>query len=272
MEGFPKIAHLSWKTEELPAHWAPCMDSWKRLHPDWQVNLWTDKTLHDFMEAQFPDRVAHYDKFKYNIQRVDMARYCLLEHFGGIWSDLDIEPTRNLEDLLNLYFNMGARVLITENATGHKENTLSNCFIASVPGHPFWAEVWKVLQHPYKYTSWWKKIVGATRHYEIIFTSGPGIINAANKLYGKNDVMPLPRSFVQFSPHWEARPAEASGAVARMLQGQSWHNQDSTIATHADRWWASRDLWAIPSLVVFLVLTVVFAALFGVYYSKYKKN
>jgi len=266
---FPKIAHLSWKTDELPAHWQPSMDAWKRLHPDWRVILWTDETLRNFVQEQFPDRLKHYDGFKHNIQRVDMGRYCLLEHYGGVWCDLDIEPTRNFDGVLKLYFDLGARVLVSESAVIHREGrNLTNAFIASVAKHPFWEVVWRVLQDPFKYSTWWKRIVGSSRHYNIIFTSGPGIINTSYKVYSEdklleaNDVLPLPRSFLQFSPHWEPRPAEAPGAVARILQGQSWHNTDSSIATQADRWWAHRDEWAIPLLVTFFITTVVFLGLF----------
>jgi len=298
---FPKIAHLSWKTTTLPDHWAPSLASWKTLHPEWQVILWTDQTLREFVQNTFPDRLKHYDSFKDNIQRVDMGRYCLLEHFGGVWCDLDIEPTRNMDNLLKLYFDLGARVLVSESAVIHREGkNLTNAFIASVPRHPFWSVVWRVLQKPYEHATWWKKIVGASRHYKIIFTSGPGVINTALSVYTgsnhkikkdkkekknqskeltdtsfvasqKTDVMPLPRAYFQFSPHWEPRPASSAGAFARILKGQSWHNIDSSIATQADRWWASRDEWAIPLMVIFFILTIVFAALFAVYYKKLKR-
>jgi hypothetical protein len=300
---FPKIAHLSWKTTVLPDHWAPSLASWKRLHPDWQVILWTDQTLREFVRETFPDRLKHYDSFKDNIQRVDMGRYCLLEKFGGVWCDLDIEPTRNMDNLLKLYYDLGARVLVSESAVVHREGkNLTNAFIASVPNHPFWAVVWRVLQKPYEHATWWKKIVGASRHYKIIFTSGPGVVNTALAVYtgankskkerekekereresgiggkegqlsaSKTDVMPLPRAYFQFSPHWEPRPAESAGAFGRILKGQSWHNLDSSIATQADRCWANRDEWAIPLMVIFFILTIVFAALFAVYYKKLKR-
>ena len=269
VESFPKIAHLSWKTEVLPAHWAPSLASWRRLHPEWEVILWTDTTLREFMESVFPDRLALYDSFKYNIQRVDMARYCLLEHHGGVWCDLDIEPVVNLEAVLLLYYNMGARVLISESAVVHRENkNLTNAFMASVPRHPFWSAVYEVLKHPYKHAQWWKKVVGASKHYKIIFTSGPGIVNTACKLFQADklahEVVALPRAFLQFSPHWEARPAEAQGAVARILKGQSWHSLDSTIATQADKWWSHRDEWAIPLMVIFFILACVFVGLYAV--------
>ena len=267
---FPKIAHLSWKTENLPAHWAPSLASWRRLHPEWNVILWTDATLREFVESTFPDRLALYDSFKYNIQRVDMARYCLLEHHGGVWCDLDIEPIVNLDAMLKLYYDqMGARVLISESAVVHRENkNLTNAFMASVPRHPFWSAVYEVLKHPYKHAQWWKKVVGASKHYKIIFTSGPGIVNTACKLFQNDklahEVVALPRSFLQFSPHWEARPAEAQGSVARILKGQSWHSLDSTIATQADKWWSHRDEWAIPLMVFFFILSCVFVGLYAV--------
>lgn len=62
--------------------------------------LWTDESAHDFMEQHYPSFLQMYDSYKYNIQRADSIRYFLLDHFGGIYMDLDIGCRRRMDSLI----------------------------------------------------------------------------------------------------------------------------------------------------------------------------
>lgn len=62
--------------------------------------LWTDESAHRFMEINYPSFLQMYDSYKYNIQRADSIRYFLLDHFGGIYMDLDIGCRRRMDSLI----------------------------------------------------------------------------------------------------------------------------------------------------------------------------
>lgn len=53
------------------------------------LQLWTEKTSRDFIEANYAWFLRTYDGYRYPVQRVDAVRYFLLLHYGGIYLDLD---------------------------------------------------------------------------------------------------------------------------------------------------------------------------------------
>lgn len=51
--------------------------------------VWNMKTSRAFIEDEFPGFLETYDGYKFPIQRVDVLRYFLLRHYGGIYLDMD---------------------------------------------------------------------------------------------------------------------------------------------------------------------------------------
>ena len=225
--------------------------------------------LRALVVAKMPDLLGQYDAYPHNIMRVDFARYLILQQYGGVYCDLDICPLESFDNLLTMYSERGARVLISENATPWQDGqVLTNCFLASYPGAKFWNIVWDVIKNPYGMSPAWKRPLSCLRHFRIIFETGPGVINEAAKAYVRryplregffNDVVALPRQFVQHSPHWHPKPCVKAGCMAKMLQGASWHELDSRVITRCDQFCSSR--WT-PSLVV-LLLVLICAMMFG---------
>lgn len=278
---FPRIAHLSWKNENIPSYWQETFDAWHKLHPDWQIVLWTDAMLDEFVVSRFPERVAKYKSYKYNIMRVDFARYCLMQAVGGLYMDLDCCPVVSLEPLVRFYEALGADVVLSESGAGHGAQSLTNAFLLSKPGAKFWNVVWEVLQDPYGFSPGWKQLVGPpSRHFSIIFTTGPGIMNESLREYrkrcppraedGYTDVQVVPKAFIQHTPHWKRKPCISPGGLTKLLEGGSWHKWDSTMATMADEAWSARDVWGAVLLGLFFAATVVLAVFVGLQANKLK--
>nr|KAG5701406.1 hypothetical protein BaRGS_032738 [Batillaria attramentaria] len=57
--------------------------------------------------------LADYDSYRYNIQRVDSARYFILHHFGGVYMDLDISCRHQLAPLRHAASKTGAMFPLT---------------------------------------------------------------------------------------------------------------------------------------------------------------
>jgi mannosyltransferase OCH1-like enzyme len=91
----PPIFHRIWLGGTEPErHWR-WQESWRRLHPDWELVTWTDETLPPLRNQ------ALFDRATVPAQRADLARYELLHRFGGVYLDVDMEALAPLDDLLD---------------------------------------------------------------------------------------------------------------------------------------------------------------------------
>ena len=84
-----KQIHQTWKTKQVPGQLKSFCQGWQDMHPDWTYRLWTDEDNRRLIEEQFPWFLQTYDRYPYNIQRVDAARYFILYKFGGLYVDID---------------------------------------------------------------------------------------------------------------------------------------------------------------------------------------
>jgi hypothetical protein len=96
----PPILHLTWKTKELPSHFQRNVDTWKKVHPEFQVIIYDDDDLRELVKTHYPQFLEAYDSFEKQINRVDFARLAMLAKHGGVYSDMDAFPLKRLDDLL----------------------------------------------------------------------------------------------------------------------------------------------------------------------------
>ncbi|RYE38047.1 MAG: hypothetical protein EOP21_12880, partial [Hyphomicrobiales bacterium] len=107
----PKILHFTWKSEQLPRQMQAYYDDWRRLHPGWEIRLWTDETMRSFVAETYPAFIPTYDAYPKMIQRADSFRYLVLGAMGGVYADLDVEPFKSIEGLLHLQCFLGIEPL-----------------------------------------------------------------------------------------------------------------------------------------------------------------
>ncbi len=146
----PRIIHQMWKDEPLPERWRLLRETWLRQHPDWEHRLWTDESLLAFAARFYPEMVPILEGYSSPVMRSDAARYLLLDHFGGVYADLDTECLRPLEPLL-----ADAELLLPLEPEEHAaagvvkeyglDRVVGNAWMASVPGHGFWRWVKEAL-------------------------------------------------------------------------------------------------------------------------------
>jgi mannosyltransferase OCH1-like enzyme len=211
--GFPRIIHQTWKTEEIPEHWALSKKNWLKYHPDWLHVLWTDSDIRRYIAERHPAFLALHDFYPYSIQRADMIRYFVLHDFGGIYSDLDLYPTENVE----------AHLGSTENCfvfSGFVK-TFTNCFMVSKQGSALMAQVVAALADPWP---WWS--VG--KHLTVMASTGPYLLDRV-LLATEYPFTVLPRK--KFMAYSAADPENTlkPGALLHPLGGGSWHSWDSKL-------------------------------------------
>lgn len=175
----PHIFHQTWKTPDVPLEWQACVQSWRTHHPDWQYILWADEDNRQFVQTHYPDFLAFYDAYAYNIQRADVIRYLILQTYGGVYVDLDLECLQPIDHLLtHQSFVAGYEPPLHAQWLGEKR-LICNAFMASVSRHRLLDTVVQAL------TTVNPKI---TFHTEVLKTTGPLMLTRAVQLYPFDDV------------------------------------------------------------------------------------
>ncbi len=167
----PAIIHQTWKTTEVPKKWSPFVKRIQQLNSDWKYILWTDEDNDAFVKKEYPDFYDVFKGFSRNIMRADVIRYLIMYKIGGVYADLDYEILQP--------FNFGNNnIILPLNRSisfGDKENTLGNCFFASVPGHLFWSDVINNLKN---------NPPNVTDYTQVVDATGPGLLT---RIYYENE-------------------------------------------------------------------------------------
>ncbi len=199
-------------------------ESWKTSNPGWQYMFWSDNDLLEFMTCEFPDLLDLYVSYPKPVQRADLARYCLLKHFGGIYADIDTRCLASLEPLAG-----DMRVILCEEPPEHHEPALVrglkslyfNGTLASPPGHPFWDDVIDKC-----------KLMRERRHFDVLETTGPLILTAAVEQWPDRDQLALNDCllFAGLTAHWRKSVTPSHGPFSplklseHLWQG-SWYKR-----------------------------------------------
>lgn len=96
------------------------------FNPSYTINIWNASAAESFLEEHYAWILPTYHSYPYPIQRIDLLKYFLLYHFGGVYMDLDIACRRPLEPLLEF-----AAWIPKASPMG-----VNNDLIAARPGHP----------------------------------------------------------------------------------------------------------------------------------------
>lgn len=124
----PRVAHRIWLGSPIPDEAERFWAEWQRLHPGWAFETWTDDRLPYLRNARLYDKPATSG----NVWqfRSDLVRYELLEQFGGVYVDCDVEPRRRLDELLGEDVRCFA-------GWEQQDVWIGNAIIGALPGHRF---------------------------------------------------------------------------------------------------------------------------------------
>lgn len=146
----PLILHQICFDDFIPGHLESFSQSWSEWNPELHTIYWTDRTLRLFVAERAPEYSPLFDGCVHDVCRSNLARYLLMQYYGGIVVDLDCQCLCPIEPLLQ-----GRELLIALEPVLHRQQInveergmqalARTAFIASRPGHPFWTDVLAVL-------------------------------------------------------------------------------------------------------------------------------
>ena len=119
--------HLQEGRPSVLSKHAEAIISCRSVHPEWNHTIWTDETGTDFIQEHYPSIYPHYIGYKQSIQRANILRYALLDHYGGVYVDLDVTCRHSLDDLRHIPWV----------SPGAHPAGVNNAFILTRKGHPF---------------------------------------------------------------------------------------------------------------------------------------
>lgn len=113
----PKIIHYCWfGKKKMPNKFKKYIKSWKKHCPDYEIKLWNEDN-YDIDTIPFTQEAKKQGKWAFVS---DYARFDILEKYGGIYLDTDVEVLKNFDNLLNYnafagfecsdYINFGSAV------------------------------------------------------------------------------------------------------------------------------------------------------------------
>jgi len=166
----PLIIHQSYKTTALPKHWESTPTKWQETNPEFEYKFWSDEDNRNLIVTHYPWFLDTFDSYPFPIQRADAARYFAVLKYGGIYTDLDIVPRKDVSKLigwLSTEENKDKEMLVAETYNLGLTNALFaaipnskllNDFVHDLPNH----------QHPF---GGWAKIL--LPHFAVIYSAGP---------------------------------------------------------------------------------------------------
>lgn len=139
----PKLIHYSWFSgEPYPPQLKACMDTWKRVLPDYELRLWDGKDLADLGNV-FANEAVSVRKWAF---AADFLRLYAVYHYGGIWLDTDVEMFCSFDPFLSDSMFIGREYYVWGTGKWGKRALTAHCFGAEKE-HPFIAECLEYYEH-----------------------------------------------------------------------------------------------------------------------------
>tara|TARA_R100000808_G_scaffold5859_2_gene17698 strand:- start:2288 stop:2947 length:660 start_codon:yes stop_codon:yes gene_type:complete len=116
-----------------------------KKYTDYHYMLWSEKECEDLLNCEFPQYKDFYNNFRYEIQKIDFIRFCILYRYGGFYVDLDMFMLKSFNELL-------ARKVVFHNVRHVKPNWsfIENDFMGSVPKFQLWLDIMEKCVENYK--------------------------------------------------------------------------------------------------------------------------
>ena len=229
----PRIIHQVFfyiSDDKIPENLQTAQRSWQQFNPTFQYILWNATIVDSLIQHHYPAQWDVYRSYSYWVQRADFARYIILHHYGGIYSDIDVACSKNMWVVNRTIPSNSEFVMYKTRPIG-----VSNDFLMSKPRHPFISSVINGLSNANR----WYLIPYLT----VFFSTGPLYLYGRYNAYqNKNDILIL----------------NSTHSFLRHKTGASWHQYDGQLL-----WWLyiHRGYFFSYTFTVLVICAVVISIL-----------
>ena len=125
-QNIPKVIYLTYKTKNIPS----CVIvKFKKIYPEYEIKLYDNNDCIDFLNKEYGKKYVDIFNFiKDGPIKSDFWRVCILYKYGGIYSDIDIVPNINVEEIL-----FSDTIFLTCSSIFF--GSINPHFIVSIPNH-----------------------------------------------------------------------------------------------------------------------------------------
>ena len=143
--GIPKIIiKTSWQSRnEMPKQMIDALNKTNVLNPDYQLYYFDNTDVIEFMKDYSPRAFAAYNKIIPGAFKADLFRICVLEKYGGCYSDIGHVPENNITfneicGDVNIVLVLDNRITILPNSEiPHEYTGVHNALMCSTKNHGF---------------------------------------------------------------------------------------------------------------------------------------
>lgn len=189
----PRILHRIWLGgRPMPQDYVAFGRGWERLHPGWEMRLWSEQNLPPLRNRWAFRHAATLSG------RSNVLRYEILHRCGGVYVDTDFECRRSLEPLLR-----DAEAFVGLYQQQRTEQGIfplaNNAILGAAPGHPFIADLVAEVEAQ-------MRVLGAETSVSALL-SGPLFLSSVLQRHPEVRRFP-PKYFFPYGPHERWRRQE----------------------------------------------------------------
>jgi hypothetical protein len=166
MNNFPKILHQIWLQgeDQIPENFKEFSSKWKDIHPNYEYKFWDANNIEELLVSDYPEYIDHWFKYTGNLHRSDYARIFILHKYGGIYTDFDSYPLKNIDGLFDeveVNYSTPVDMTMVKNTKNINEYNiviptrevvdklnnipfLNNSTIISIPNYELWFDFIKI--------------------------------------------------------------------------------------------------------------------------------
>lgn len=101
-----KVIHLIWLQgfKKLPHKYNIILNNNKNVLYDYEFTYWDDSSIRDLLNTHYKKLYNIYDYCDIYQGKSDIARYCIIHKYGGIYVDVDFKFYKKIDIFLNKHF------------------------------------------------------------------------------------------------------------------------------------------------------------------------
>ena len=166
-----------YKSRKIWKSLQPYRDSWTIKNPNLCHVIWNREKSLELVQHHYSEYTELFHKYKYEVQRCDMIRYCILHRYGGIYADMDYKCKKPFGEVFEKWNKHDLYLVQTPNSFNNDFCVSNSLMIARVKDHMFWKILLLEMNRVHDSYSIMSK------HIQIMLTTGPKILSKVYSIY-----------------------------------------------------------------------------------------